>query len=110
MTEPAAAGRWLVRAGQAIAFVVSVLVLAAIGLRVLYSSELGFLVADAIPRCVWRWLDAWYANRYGPPDGERAQDTAGIALGLVSLLVALAVVTATTVVSSAERVHEPTRT
>lgn len=92
MAERAGARRWLVRAGQAVGFVVTVLVLAAIGLRVLYSTELGFVVADAIPKGVWQWLDAWYANRFGIPDGESAQDTEVIGLGLVSTFAALLIV------------------
>jgi hypothetical protein len=93
VARQAASGRsWSRRLGRVGLFALAVLLLAGMGLRVLSTTQLGFIVADAIPAAVWRSLDAMH----GPADGESALDTEAIALALVSLVAAIVCVSAAT--------------
>jgi len=83
---------WLSRVSKWAAYLAAVLLLSALTLKLLYSTALGFAVADAIPDAVWRMLEA----TYGPADGESAQNVEAIGLAGVSVLVALALVSVAT--------------
>jgi hypothetical protein len=91
-TQVSSASSWLRRLARAALFATAVLLLAGVGLRVLSTTQLGFIVADAVPPAVWRSLDALH----GPADGESALDTEAIALALVSLVAAIVCVSAAT--------------
>jgi hypothetical protein len=86
-----AAGRassWLSSVAKAAAFAIAVVLLSGLTLKTLYSTQLGFVVADAIPDAVWRALE----GAHGPADGESAENVGAFALAAVSVVVALAVV------------------
>jgi hypothetical protein len=69
-------------------FVAVTLVGAVLLLRLVYATDLGRWIADAIPDAVWRRFDEWY----GRGDGEAGQDGELVAFATLSLIVSTLVV------------------